>query len=152
MKAYCKKVSRTLIFGLVILAIAGLIHLIRPILMRWVETNDYWKYILFGQWKYILWISLFFLVSDYFGKIQELKEERKENYDLQDENYNLKKKIDDLEEDNKFLKEIVMEFKGGELTKGELIKHAQALIDKEEVERLERLQKAIQEEKELFEK
>ena len=45
-----------------------------------------------------------------------------------------------------------MEFKGGELTKGELIKYTQALIDKEEAERLERLQKAIQEEKELFEK
>lgn len=100
----------------------------------------------------ILTLAVLVLLSIWETKNIELKEERKENYDLQDENYNLKKKIDDLEEDNKFLKEIVMEFKGGELTKGELIKYTQALIDKEEAERLERLQKAIQEEKELFEK
>jgi len=85
-------------------------------------------------------------------KNMELKEERKENWDLIEDNGNLKKKIDDLKEANKFLKESVMEFKGGELTKGELIKGVQALIDEEEAERLERLQKVIQEEKELFEK
>jgi len=65
--------------------------------------------------------------------------ELKENYDLGKDNYNLKKKIDDLKEDNKFLKEAVMEFKGGELTKGELIKSVQALIDDEESERLKKI-------------
>jgi len=72
--------------------------------------------------------------------------ELKENYDLGKDNYNLKKKIDDLKEDNKFLKEAVMEFKGGELTKGELIKSVQALIDDEESERLKKI---TQKDKEL---
>jgi len=96
--------------------------------------------------EYILGIFLLgalFLISDYFQKTNDLKEKMKENYDLEDENYNLKKNINDLKEDNKFLKEIVMEFKGGELTKGELIKGVQSLIDKndkEEIEGLERFQ------------
>ena len=109
-------------------------------------------------WKYILGFSLFgalFLLSNLAQRTMNLKEKMKENYDLENENYDLenenydlKKKIDDLKEDNKFLKETVMEFKGGELTKGELIKGVQSLIDKddkEEIERLERLQKIIQE-------
>jgi len=58
--------------------------------------NDYWKY--------ILWIFLFWLVSDYFRKTQNLKEEIKEKHNLNGENYNLKKKIDDLEEKNNVLK------------------------------------------------
>ena len=101
--------------------------------------------------EYILGIFLLgalFLISGYFRKTDDLKEKMKENYDLEDENYNLKKNINDLKEDNKFLKEIVMEFKGGELTKGELIKCVQSLIDKdnkEEKERLERLQNEISE-------
>jgi len=144
MKAYFKKVSRTLIFGLVILAIAGLIHLIWPILMRWVETNDYWKYILFGQWKYILGIFLFFLVSDYFGKTQNLKEEMKENYDLKDENNNLKKKINELKnslkDENEFLKNTVMISKDGSYTKGELIKETLLIIN-EYQKRLKEIEK-----------
>jgi len=105
--------------------------------------NFYWKYIL-G----IFLLGALFLLDNLAQKTKNLKEMSRENYDLEDENYNLREKIDDLKEDNKFLKEIVMEFKGGELTKGELIKYAQALIDKddkEEIERLERLQKIIQE-------
>jgi len=82
-------------------------------------------------------------------KNKGLKEEMKKNYVLVDENYNLKKKIDGLKEDNKFLKEVVMEFKNGELTKGELVRSVQALIDNEEIERLKRLKKITQEEKEL---
>ena len=97
----------------------------------------------------ILTLAVLVLLSMLGTNNMELKEERKEKYDLQDENYNLKNKIDDLKEANKFLKESVMEFKSGELTKGELIKGVQALIDEEEAERLERLQKIIQEEKEL---
>lgn len=92
-------------------------------------------------------LAILVLLSMLVTKNMELKEERKENWDLIEDNGNLKKKIDDLKEANKFLKESVMEFKGGELTKGELIKGVQALIDEEEAERLERLQKVIQEEK-----
>jgi len=102
--------------------------------------NFYWKYIL-G----IFFFGVLFLLDNLSQKANAIKEMIKENYGLEDENYNLKKKINDLEEDNKFLKERVMEFKGGELTKGELIKSVQALIDKEEIERLERLHKIIQE-------
>jgi hypothetical protein len=80
----------------------------------------------------------------------KLKAEMKENYDLEDENYNLKKIIDDLKEENKSLKEMVMEFKGGELTKGALIKGVQELVDKEEIERLEKLRKINQEYNDLF--
>ena len=101
-------------------------------------------------WRWILGASLMgaiFLLDYLYENTKKLKEERKENYNLKDENYNLKKKIDDLKEDNKFLKETVMEFKGGELTKGELIKQVQLLIDKDKKEierkRLERLQKKI---------
>ncbi len=64
------------------------------------------------------------------GKNGELKEKGKENYDLEDENYILREKIDDLKEKNKCLKEMVMEFKHEKLTKGELIKCVQELIDK----------------------
>ena len=85
-------------------------------------------------------ISLWSVASANYNK------ELKENYDLGKDNYNLKKKIDDLKEDNKFLKEAVMEFKGGELTKGELIKSVQALIDDEESERLKKI---TQKDKEL---
>ncbi len=86
-----------------------------------------------------LTLAILVLLSMLKEKNGELKEERKKNYDLEDENYNLKKKIDDLKEDNKFLKESVMEFKGGELTKGELIKSVQALINKEEDEKTRKI-------------
>ena len=102
--------------------------------------NFYWKYIL-G----IFFLGVLFLLDNLSKKDNTLKEMIKENYDLQNSNHILRGKIDDLKEDSKFLKERVMEFKGGELTKGELIKSVQALIDKEEIERLERLQKIIQE-------
>lgn len=42
-----------------------------------------------------------------------------------------------------------MEFKAGELTKGELVKSVQSLIDNEENEILKRLKKITQGEKEL---
>ena len=102
--------------------------------------NFYWKYIL-G----IFFLGVLFLLDNLSKKANTLKEMIKENYDLQNTNHILRGKIDDLKENNKFFKERVMEFKGGELTKGELIKGVQALIDKEEIERLERLQKIIQE-------
>jgi len=96
-----------------------------------------------------LTIAVLVLLSMLGEKNKGLKEEMKKNYVLVDENYNLKKKIDGLKEDNKFLKEVVMEFKNGELTKGELVRSVQALIDNEEIERLKRLKKITQEEKEL---
>jgi len=96
-----------------------------------------------------LTIAVLVLLSMLLEKNRSLKEEMKKNYGLVDENYNLKKKIDGLKEDNKFLKEAVMEFKDGELTKVELVKSVQTLIDNEEIERLERLKKITQEEKEL---
>ena len=91
-------------------------------------------------------LAVLVLLSILVEKHEELKRERTRSYDLEDENYNLKKKIDDLKEDNKFLKEVVMEFKDGELTKGELIKSVQALIDDRENERLKKI---AQEDKEL---
>ena len=97
-----------------------------------------------------LTLAVLVLLSMLGTKNETLKEEVKENYDLEDENYNLKKKIDDLKEENKSLKEMVMEFKGGELTKGELIKGVQELVDKEENERLERIRKINQEYNNLF--
>jgi len=97
-----------------------------------------------------LTLAVLVLLSMLGTKNETLKEEVKENYDLEDENYNLKKKIDDLKEENKSLKGMVMEFKGGELTKGELIKGVQELVDKEENERLERIRKINQEYNDLF--
>ena len=82
--------------------------------------NFYWKYI-FG----VFFLGALFLLENLLRNTTTLKEKINENY-------NLKKKIEDLKEDNKFLKESVMELKGGELTKGELIKSVQALINKEE--------------------
>lgn len=90
------------------------------------------------------------LLSMWETKNETLKEETKKYYTLQDENYNLKKKIDNLKEENKCLKKMVMKFKGGELTKGELIKGVQELFDKEEIERLERLRKINQGYNDLF--
>lgn len=104
---------------------------------------DFWDYILGA---FIL--GVLFLLDDYLQKTQKLKEEMKENYDLVDENYNLKKNINNLKEEKEFLKEVVMDFKDGELTKGELIKYVQSLVDKdnkEEKERLERLHNEIRE-------
>lgn len=89
-----------------------------------------------------LTIAVLVLLSMLLEKNMNLKEEMKKNYNLVDENYNLKKKIDGL-------KEVVMEFKAGELTKGELVKSVQLLIDNEENEILKRLKKITQGEKEL---
>jgi len=87
---------------------------------------------IFSGWLFgCLVFAILVLISLWSVANTSYKEELKENYDLRNANYILKKKIDDLKEDNKFLKEAVMEFKGGELTKGELIKSVQALIDDE---------------------
>jgi len=102
---------------------------------------------IFSGWLFgWLVFAILVLISLWSVANTSYKEELKENYDLRNANYILKKKIDDLKEDNKFLKEAVMEFKGGELTKGELIKSVQALIDDEESERLKKI---IQKDKEL---
>jgi len=102
---------------------------------------------IFSGWLFgCLVFAILVLISLWSVANTSYKEELKENYDLRNANYILKKKIDDLKEDNKFLKEAVMEFKGGELTKGELIKSVQALIDDEESERLKKI---IQKDKEL---
>jgi len=102
---------------------------------------------IFSGWLFgWLVLAILVLMSLWSVSSANYNNELKENYDLKKDNYNLKKKIDDLKEDNKFLKEAVMEFKGGELTKGELIKSVQALIDDEESERLKKI---TQEDKEL---
>ena len=102
---------------------------------------------IFSGWLFgWLVFAILVLMSLWSVASTNYKEELKENYDLRNANYILKKKIDDLKEDNEFLKEAVMEFKGGELTKGELIKSVQALIDYEESERLKKI---TQEDKEL---
>ena len=102
---------------------------------------------IFSGWLFgWLVFAILVLISLWSVASANYKRELKENYDLGKDNYNLKKKIDDLKEDNKFLKEAVMEFKSGELTKGELIKSVQALIDDEESERLKKI---TQKDKEL---
>jgi hypothetical protein len=102
---------------------------------------------IFSGWLFgWLVFAILVLMSLWAVASANYNKELKENYDLGKDNYNLKKKIDDLKEDNKFLKEAVMEFKGGELTKGELIKSVQALIDDEESERLKKI---TQKDKEL---
>ena len=102
---------------------------------------------IFSGWLFgWLVFAILVLMSLWLVASANYNKELKENYDLGKDNYNLKKKIDDLKEDNKFLKEVVMEFKGGELTKGELIKSVQALIDDEESERLKKI---TQKDKEL---
>lgn len=102
---------------------------------------------IFSGWLFgWLVFAILVLISLWSVASANCNKELKENYDLGKDNYNLKKKIDDLKEDNKFLKEAVMEFKCGELTKGELIKSVQALIDDEESERLKKI---TQKDKEL---
>jgi|AntAceMinimDraft_16_1070373.scaffolds.fasta_scaffold14708_5 hypothetical protein len=76
----------------------------------------------------LLTIAVLVLLSMLGTSNKNLKEEMKRRYELEGENYNLKKKIDEL-------KEAVMGFKDGELTKGELIKSVQVLINEEEVEK-----------------
>ena len=49
-------------------------------------------------------LTILVLLSMLGTKNMELKEERKENWDLVEDNKNLKKKIDDLEEKNDVLK------------------------------------------------
>ena len=102
---------------------------------------------IFSGWLFgWLVFAIIVLISLWSVANTSYKEELKENYDLWNANYILKKKIDDLKKDNEFLKEVVMEFKDGELTKGELIKSVQALIDDRENERLKKI---AQEDKEL---
>jgi len=91
---------------------------------------DFWYYL-----PGIIFLVILGLLSMLATSNANLKEKGKKNWDLINENNNLKEKIDDLEEKKNGLKEMVMEFKGGELTKGELIKGVQALIDEEEAER-----------------
>jgi len=105
--------------------------------------------------RYILGVFLLgvlFLLSVLAQTTMNLKEMSKEKWGLEEENHNLKEKIDDLEEKKNGLKEMVMEFKGGELTKGELIKGVQALIDEEEIEETRKITEYNKEIKALFEK
>jgi len=60
------------------------------------------------------------LLSMWETKNETLKEEIKENYDLQDENYNLKKKIDDLKEELSVVKEM---YASSEITIKELTEY-----------------------------
>lgn len=112
--------------------------------------NFYLEYILGA---FIL--GVLFLISDYFRKTNDLKEEMKKNYDLIDENNNLKKKIDELKDllkgENKYLKNTVMTSKDFSYTKGQLIKNILLIINEyqkglkeiEKRERLERIQNEI---------
>ena len=112
--------------------------------------NFYLEYILGA---FIL--GVLFLISDYFRKTNDLKEEMKKNYDLIDENNNLKKKIDELKDllkgENKYLKNTVMTSKDFSYTKGQLIKEILLIINEyqkglkeiEKRERLERIQNEI---------
>lgn len=82
----------------------------------------------------ILFLVILGLLSMLAASNADLKEKGKENWELIEENNNLKDKIDDLKDEKQFLKDIVMEFKDGEYTKGELIKCVQSLIDKDKEE------------------
>lgn len=73
-----------------------------------------------------LTLAVLVLLSMLGNKNEELKEERKENWDLIKENNELKEKISELKEkfenlreemkdENKLLKEIIMDFKNGKL-------------------------------------
>jgi hypothetical protein len=88
-----------------------------------------------------------FLLDYLLENTKKLKKKIKENSHLEDENNKLKKIIFDLNEEKQFLKEIIIAFKGGKISRGQLIEDFQILIAKEEEERerkrLERLQKKI---------
>ena len=107
------------------------------------KMNFYWKYI-FG----VFFLGALFLLDYLYQNTIKLKEEMKKNYDLIDENNNLKKKIDELKDslkdENEYLKNTVMTSKDGSYTKGELIKEILLIINEyqkrlKEVEKRERL-------------
>jgi len=110
----------------------------------------------FGKYFFgIFFLGALFLLDYLYRNTKKLKEEMKKNYDLIDENYNLKKKIDELKDslkdENEYLKNIVMTSKDGSYTKGELIKEILLIINEyqkrlkeiEKRERSERLQNKI---------
>lgn len=101
-------------------------------------------------WRYILGGFLtgaIFLLGYLIENTKKLKKKIKENFYLEDENNKLKKIILDLNEEKQFLKEIIIAFKGGKISREQLLEDFQILIAKEEEERerirLERLQKKI---------
>ncbi len=103
---------------------------------------DIWRWILGASLTgAILWLG--YLLEN----TKKLKEKIKENSYLENENNELKKIIFDLAEDKKFLMEGIMEFKDGGITKDDLIKYNQSLINKAkegiEKRRLEKIQNRI---------
>jgi len=55
------------------------------------------------SWAFFVFVILV-MISLWSTKSDSLKEKIKENYDLQDANYILREKIDDLKEENNILK------------------------------------------------
>ena len=103
---------------------------------------DIWRWILGASLTgAILWLG--YLLEN----TKKLKEKIKANSYLENENNELKKIIFDLAEDKKFLMEGIMEFKDGGITKDDLIKYNQSLINKAkegiEKRRLEKIQNRI---------
>lgn len=103
---------------------------------------DIWRWILGASLTgAILWLG--YLLEN----TKKLKEKIKENSYLENENNELKKIIFNLAEDKKFLMEGIMEFKDGGITKDDLIKYNQSLINKAkegiEKRRLEKIQNRI---------
>ncbi len=103
---------------------------------------DIWRWILGASLTgAILWLG--YLLEN----TKKLKEKIKENSYLENENNELKKIIFDLAEDKKFSMEGIMEFKDGGITKDDLIKYNQSLINKAkegiEKRRLEKIQNRI---------
>jgi len=110
----------------------------------------------FGRYLFgIFFLGAVFLLDYLYQNTKKLKEEMEKNYDLIDENNNLKKKIDELndslKDENEYLKNTVMISKDGSYTKGGLIKEILLIINEyqkrlkeiEKRERLERLQNKI---------
>jgi hypothetical protein len=89
-------------------------------------------------WRYILGGFLtgaIFLLGYLIENTKKLKKKIKENFYLEDENNKLKKIILDLNDEKQFLKEIVIAFKSGKITRDKLVEQFQILIFKEDEER-----------------
>jgi len=89
-------------------------------------------------WWYILGVFLtgvIFLLNYLVENTKKLKKKIKENSYFEDENNKLKKIIFDLNEEKQYLKEIIIAFKNGKITRDQLVEQYQILIYKEDEER-----------------
>jgi len=90
--------------------------------------------LILSQWFWAVFIVLIFYIGDLLKGTKRLKRER--DY-LESEKKTLQKIVFDLSEDKKYLMDGIMEFNNGNLTKGDLIKGVQYLINraKKEIEK-----------------